>query len=56
MNMLSYKPLAHTESMQDIKLQAENVYEKNNVPVLPALPYRSANLRDSHRLAGKYVL
>ena len=28
MNILSYKPFAHTESMQDIKLQPDNEYEK----------------------------
>ena len=28
MNILSYKPFAHTESMQDIKLQVHNEYEK----------------------------
>ena len=28
MNILSYKPFVHTESMQDIKLQADNENEK----------------------------
>ena len=28
MNVLSYKSFAHTESMQDIKLQADNEYKK----------------------------
>ena len=39
MNILLYKQFADAESIQNIRLLADNINEKNNVPVLPALPY-----------------
>ena len=41
MNILSYKPFAHTESMQDIKLQADNEYEKIMSQFSPLSPLYS---------------
>ena len=38
MNILSYKPFAHTESMQDIKLQADNEYGKIMSQFSPVSP------------------
>ena len=43
MNILSYQPFAHTESMQDIKLQADNENEKmmsQFSPLSPTKPER----------------